>query len=254
MTIALALALMVSTYFVLAVSGMYVLKRLGLVTSAGTANAFNAPALVAAAVVNLAILLAALFEVLDLGTRLIDLRFSVSGKDLAFCALALSGTAVLAAFFARSKGATATPGNGIRSRDLALVLGTLFCGALMEEVLFRAIAIETLRPLGPLAAVGGSAAIFTLIHLPTSKVTLEAMLAWLMGGLALGMAWWMGAPLAAVTALHFARNVANILWIDPPRGPGRARRDRIPAPARLSYYLALSVGGVALAWPFYGLA
>lgn len=253
MVIALTLLLVVSTYLVMAVSGMHLLKRLGFATQAGATNAPGPAALIAAAAINLAILATAILEVNDLASLRIDFRFAVTPRDLAFAALAMAGTAALGAAFATRLGARRRSLAAYPLGEVALALVALLCAALMEEVLFRAIAIETLRPLGAAAAIGGSAVLFTLIHLPTSKVTPEAVLAWLAAGIAFGLVWWMGAPLLAVTALHFARNAANMLWVTPSAQFGIVTPVPVKPAARLAYYLALSIGALALALPFYAV-
>ena len=243
----LEIVAVVVTYLVVALFGMRVLARLGFITAKGGANVAAGTPLIAAALVNVVTAVLVVVEHLGFGGTLADLRAGFGAPDVGWALLGGALLILVAASWARLLGATrVTPsaGGGLT----ALLVLALFCGALMEEVVFRAIIIGALMPLGVWAALVIAAIIFTLIHIPTSQVTVEALIGWMMGGLMLGGAWVAGAPLVVVTLFHLAHNVGNPLWVKPAAQFGRVKvPDTSPAP-RLARYVvdAVIVVGIAV--------
>ena len=129
-----------------------------------------------------------------------------------------------------------------------VVVPLLFGGALWEETLYRGYFLASLRPLGVPLSVAISAAAFTAIHFVTSKGTALRALNWLVGGVALAAIYLDTRSIWVATAAHFARNLGNALFLLPESGVTVVSFARpIPEPLRTAWYVALSVGTVALA-------
>lgn len=237
----LEITLAIVTYFVVALVGMKILARLGFVTAKGGANVASVRPLLAAASINLVIAGLVILEHLAFGGTLADLRARLAPVDLGWALLGVGLLLFVAAAYARVAGGRRTTPSAGPALTLLLV-GALFCAALMEEIVFRAVVIGALVSFGTGLALAVSTIIFAVIHLPTNKVTAEGVTGWVLGGLGFGGAWLAGAPLVVVTAVHFAHNLGNVLWVRPAAQFGRVEVARdLPAGRLLRYLVDVAV-------------
>lgn len=236
------LILGLATYSLVVALAARLLARLGLVLSRGVAAPPGAPALVVAAGANLLIALAVVLEHTCIGGRsLSSLGMEVHVRDLGAALALVALTFGLAAATARAWGAAGPVDLG----SLGGAFAALACGAWMEELVFRAYALAWLRPLGPGLAWFASAVVFTLVHVPTSRTDRWALLDWFTGGLALGGVYLVTGSVWTATCVHFARNVANVVWLDPAR---RASPSRATPAKRSSYYALLGASTLLVAF------
>ena len=242
----LEIAIAVTIYFAIALFGVRALARMGFVTSKGGANTAPSMPLIAAAAINLIIAVLVFLTHIGFGGSLTDFRTGTGIPDLGWSLLSGGLMLGVAASFARLRGArriTPTAGTGLT----ALLVLALFCAALMEEIVFRAVIIGALMPYGIWTALLVSALIFTLIHLPTNTVTIEAVAGWFIGGVAFGGAWLAGAPLVVVTLIHLGHNLGNVFWVQPAAQFGRVEKPEAPPAMRLVRYGVDAAVIVALA-------
>jgi membrane protease YdiL (CAAX protease family) len=82
--------------------------------------------------------------------------------------------------------------------------------AVAEEAFFRRLVYGTLAPLGPLAAVGGAAVLFGVVHVPTYGVgVLPIDFA---AGIVLGWQRWASGGWSAPAVTHVAANLLGMGW------------------------------------------
>ncbi len=235
MSAILEIVITVAIYFVTALFGMRLLARLGFVTAKGGANTATAAPLFAAAVINAVIAVLVILVHLAFGGSLGDLRMGIGALNVGWALLGGVLMLGVAASFARlniARRVKPTAGPWLT----ALLILALFCAALMEEIVFRAVIIGTLQPFGFWTALLASALIFTLIHLPTNRITAEAVAGWFIGGVAFGGAWLLGAPLIVVTLIHLGHNLGNVLWVQPAAQFGRVEMPKASPGMRLARY------------------
>lgn len=231
----LEIVIVVAVYLVIALFGMRALAGLGFVTAKGGANTATSAPLFAAAVINIVIAALAILVNLAFGGSLNDLRPSVGVPDIGWALLGgglMLGVATSFARLNRARRVGPTAGTWLT----ALLILALFCAALMEEIVFRAVIIGALQPYGFWTALLVSALIFTLIHLPTNRITAEAVAGWFIGGIAFGGAWLLGAPLIVVTLIHLGHNLGNVLWVQPAAQFGRVEMPKASPGMRLARY------------------
>ncbi len=225
------------TYAIFASLAGLVLRRRGSRLKRRAAREPDATSLAVAAAANFAIGVVVVLEhtalagrpLASLGTRLLP-------RDLVICVAASGLTFALAAGFARWSGGSARPSLVVPGAETRVaLLACLTCGAWMEELLFRAFAFAWLRPHGIAIALLASAAVFTLVHVPTSRTDRWSLVNWLGGGVALGGIYVVTGSVWVATATHLARNVANVLWMEPSMQAPSA----VSPPARGAYYAVL---------------
>ena len=239
MTTFWALLVALATYALIAAMASRALAARGLVLSRGVTPKPDAASLGLAAAANLAIGGAVVFEHSWLAGRPgTTLGLGLRPHELYACATAAGLTCALAAGHARWRRGSARPHVGAHdARTLSVAIIALACGAWMEEILFRAFALAWLRPHGDAFALIASAFLFTLVHVPTSRVDRWALANWLVGGLALGGIYMVTGSVWVATAAHLARNVTNVLWTE----PATRSESGTHGGTRSAYYLVLGV-------------
>ncbi len=242
-----ALALPLLVYAAIATVTVRALARMGVSLRRGTSMRPPPRALILAALSNLAIGLV----MLALGGAPVGRALGLDARDVAV-ALALTAlTFGLASVTARLQGAR------LRLRHLsrgllALTVFTLLCAAWMEEVVFRAYLLEVLAPLGVIGAVLLSSLLFTLVHVPTSETNRHRVVGWALGGVSLSVVYLASGSVWVATAAHLARNLANVLILEPSPELGLVAWERPITPsARTGYLLAFSLGVALATWVAY---
>jgi membrane protease YdiL (CAAX protease family) len=189
------------------------LRRLGFDTRLGSANRLAVAPLLVAGAANLAIAGAVLGVLRALRPDpALPLGLGVGGRDVIVAMAAMTASGAASLLDARVRGARLRPPRALQT--LAVLLVALACAAWMEEVVFRAALLHVLAPAGTVAAVGGSALLFTVIHVPTARVERQALLRWGVGGVALAVVYLVSGSVIVAAAAHLARNAGNVMVYD----------------------------------------
>ena len=232
--------LVIAAYVTIAAVAIRALARLGYSTRDGTAIASRTAPIVVAILANLAIAAVALglFTVLD-PRSIADLGWTLNGQLAVTSLLVVVVTFGVAIAVARAGGArrsrVASPAYLRRAVSVAI---PLLAAAWMEEVVFRAYLLTVLSAAGEVVAVLVSTALFTVVHLPTNRVDRYRVVGWALGGLTLAAIYLISESMWVATAAHLARNLANILVVEPTTEVGVVTWPRPIAPWSRTLYVA----------------
>ncbi len=219
-----ALALIV--YVCTALAFVAALRALGLSVRKGSDGAVSVRAAALGFAANLAAAsaVAALWCALE-GRPLVAIGFSFGARAAAVAGAGVVAAVVVGAAAAVLFGGAVAPGVE-RGRGAVVVvvgLAALAAAAFAEELLFRGYLLSVLRALGTPTAVALSTGAFVAVHFLTTRASAGQVASWIVGGLLLAVVFLHTGSLAAATAVHLARNVANAMFLDPVPGLARVR-------------------------------